>query len=425
MSATRCPVRAQNDAIVPAEPLGPTRFGERLLERGRDFEAEIFSELIALHGDAIVVAEQAEDAQGATLEAMRRGAPLILAGRLPSDYAGRRVGRPDVLVAAPGGGYRAVDVKCHMAVVPEPPGGHGMPALLSPLAAPALETAVLDGASSAKKNQADALQLAHYQRMLEAAGLSASDGCWGGVIGTEREVVWYDLCLAVWRTRSVSRTSKARSTMECYEFEFDFRLDIIAVAEEHRRDPSVPLLVVPVRITECDRCPWWDYCRSRLETPPGDVSLLPNVGWPEWRVHQDHGVTNRAQLAALDPRTARLVAKGVDVTALRAAAQVLGSDFDISDIETAGIRPKDVAALAAEGITSVRDVGQLCGRTSSYSDVGLGGLATQIDLARAALGPEPVHRRRGVDSSRSPALTSRSTSTWRTPTTAATCGGAT
>ena len=382
--------------IVPGEPLSPTPFQERLFERGNEFEAEILAELIALHDDVIVITGQGVDAEAATMAAMQDRAPLILAGRLPRDLAGRRLGRPDILVAAAGDGYRAVDVKGHMSVEAKPPGRQGLPALLSPLEAPPREAAVLDDASSVRKNEGDALQLAHYQRMLEELGMSANDGCWGGIIGSERQVVWYDLDLPVWRTPSVSHNSKLRSSMERYDFEFAFRLDIIAVAEQHKLDASVPLLVVPVKIQECDGCPWWEYCSTELEKPPGDVSLLSRIGWPEWKVHRAHGVTNRAELAALDPLTARLVAGGVDVGSLRAVTDGLDPDVRVADLETLADRPQDIALLAMEGITSVREVRELCKRTASYSDAGLSALPTHIDLARAALGSEPVYRRSDV-----------------------------
>ena len=386
--AKQCPVRAQNDTLQPAAPIPPDPFTQRLFANGNAFEVEIFAELVASHADAVVITEHGTDAEAATLAAMHRGAPLIVGGRLPSDQVGRRVGRPDLLVAAADGGYRAADVKWHQNLEPANGKASELPGLCSSLAAASREAAVVDEEYVAKKKQDDVLQLAHYQRMLETLGMQANDGRWGGIIGTERRVVWYDLDAPIWRTSSSTQNTKLRSTMERYDFEFDFRLDVVAVAERHKRDPSVALLTVPVKIGECDSCPWWDYCRPQLEDPPGDVSLLPRIGWTQWKVHRDHGVTNRAELAALDPRTARLVAGGIDVAAL----MQLAPDVEPADV----LRGRALELLASEGIVTASDLQGLCARTASYSDVGFGALPTHIDLARAALGPEPVYRKRGV-----------------------------
>ena len=339
--AKQCPVRAQNDAIVPGEQIPASAFTERLFKGGNDFEAEVFAELTDMHPDAVVIDPETRgpEAEASTLAAMERGASLILGGRLPADNAGRRLGKPDIIVAAAGGGYRVVDVKWHMSLEAAKGSKSEFPALCSPMHEPSVESAAVDSDYAARKNEKDLLQLAHYQRMLEAAGLAAADvRRMGGIVGTDRRVVWYDLDAPLKRTPSVTAGTKVRSTMERYDFEFAFRLDIIAVAEQHIADAARELLVVPVKCGECETCPWWDYCRPQLEAGSGDISLLPRVGWKEWKIHRDHGITNRAELAALD----------ITTTAERYA----------------GVNPAT--------------------------------LLEQIDQARAALGSEPAYRRRGL-----------------------------
>jgi predicted RecB family nuclease len=388
-AAKQCPVRAQNDALQPAEPIPPDPFTQRLFAHGNEFETEVVADLLRLHPQAVVaVGPNSGGREAATVAAMSVGASPIVNGRLPADLAGRRVGRPDVLVAALGGGYWPVDIKWHQNLEPASGKHSALPGHCSALDALGRDVAVLDEEYEARKKEDDLLQLAHYQRMLESISMGAADGRWGGIIGTERRVVWYDLDAPIWRTPSSARRTKLRSTMERYDFEFGFRLDVVAVAVRHKRDPSVRLLTVPVKISECGTCPWWAYCRPQLEEPPGDVSLLPRIGWAQWKIHRDHGVTNRGELAALDPRTARLVGSGIDVAALIKAA----TDIELDDLATA----KELSLLASEGVATAADLKGLCPRTASYSDTGLSALPAHIDLARAALGPAPVYRRRGL-----------------------------
>jgi predicted RecB family nuclease len=314
--AKQCPVRAQNDELQPGERLPPTPMLERRFARGRQFEDDVINDLKAVRPDALTIeAPDAAAVEAATTDAMARGTPIILNGRLPADLAGRRAGKPDLIVAAHAGGYRAVDIKHHMAL------DDGVnAALCSPLDALIFESAQPDPAKTYRKHKGDLLQLAHYQRMLEAAGLAASDGRFGGIIGVERRVVWHDLDAPIWRTPSSTGKQKLRSTMEIYDFEFDFRLDIIATAQAHEE-----LLVVPVRISECEECPWWGYCRPLLEQGSGDVSLIPRVGWREWKTYHEHGVTDRSALAALDPATAAGYPKALPEHIDRARAALGGA----------------------------------------------------------------------------------------------------
>ena len=402
--AKQCPVRAQWDIIRPCEPLPPSPVLARRFARGLQFEAEVAARLLALHPAAHVIPGQdragREDAtsgaikagrENATLGAMKARRPLILGGRLPADPAGRRVGEPDLLVAATDG-YRPVDIKHHRCLDAGP---GGWPASCSQLDHPALEAAELVPGFSARAHKEDLLQLAHYQRMLEACGMAAPGTRLGGIIGVDGVVTWYDLDARRWPVPSAAGRPKRRSTMEVYDFEFAFRLDILAVAARHRADPSVPLLVVPVRISECAECPWWSWCGPQLRAGSGDPSLLPRVGWREWRIHRDHGVTSRAALASLDHRTATLVAGRVDLRPVTAALGARPDDTPVMAV--VGERKRaQLARLRAAGIRTLGDARTLCPRTAAYCDQPMRALPEQIDQARAALGDSRAYRRRGV-----------------------------
>ena len=175
--AKNCPVKAQNDFLHPAEPIPVDPFTQRLFDSGNAFEVEVFNELRGLHPKAVVIDKGAKyaEAQAETLAAMQSDASLILGGWLPSDPTHRRVGKPDILVRAEGGGYRPIDVKWHQNLEPAAGKKSALPGRCSPLESPSYEDATIDEESAARKKEDDVLQLAHYQRMLEAIGMEATD----------------------------------------------------------------------------------------------------------------------------------------------------------------------------------------------------------------------------------------------------------
>jgi predicted RecB family nuclease len=100
-------------------------------------------------------------------------------------------------------------------------------------------------------------------------------------------------------------------------------------------------------------------------------------------------------LARLDVATARRVSAGIDIAALESAVRNQPDETPIADLDA--LSEAQVAKLEAVGIARVGDVPVVDPATAAYAGTGISGLAEQIDLAKAALGPEPVYRRRGVE----------------------------
>lgn len=399
--AKRCPVviHHAHDPTLDVERLPPSPATQLLFERGLAFEAEVFSELASMHPEAAVIDRDADRVRRdkATAEAMMAGASLIVGGRLPPDEEGRRVGEPDILVrheptAGSKWSYLPVDVKHHLTLreVPE------SAATVSLLADP--DGRMAQEGVEVRLNEGDVLQLAHYHRMLEAVG-HASPSPFGGIVGKEKLMVWYDLDALLWLSGG-----KRRTALERYDFEFDFRLDVAATALRRAEDLSVEPLVVPVRIAECDGCEWWGVCGPVLEETD-DVSLLPRVGWPQWRDLNAGGVTTTGGLSGLDWPTAWLIDQGVDLrTYLEEASR---GDPARSVAEVIGARrTRQVAVLNGAGFHTAADAARLDPTTVEVAfargSSPIPSLSSQIDTARAHIGPAPAYRRRTVDKVRVP-----------------------
>jgi predicted RecB family nuclease len=304
--AKQCPVRIQNDVLRPSEPIAIIAADSLMrMADGIAFEASVFEDLrAAAIPDWVFVNEDLDRAAAvsATVAAMETGAGLIAGGWLPVDEVGRRTGKPDLLIRVDGG-YVPVDVKHHLTLSVEDDASTSV----SPLSTP--DILEIRSGWALRKNRDDVLQLAHYRRMLEASGF-ASSSMRAGILGKERVIVWYDLDEPRWQTpaKSDGKKRKVRTSMEIYDFEFGFRLDIAAVAQQSLAEEPVELLVEPVWSGGwCPECPWLEHCSVTFYAGSGDPSLLPGVGYKEWRMLRDHGITDRAGVAGLSYRTARLL----------------------------------------------------------------------------------------------------------------------
>lgn len=407
-AARRCPVRTQLRCNPPADAVmaEPGPMLQFRFDAGNAFERRLL--------DAIAAEVQpVEEVIAATKAAMETGASFIVGGELPVDSDGRRTGRPDLLVRAgavlsPSGkpAYWPVDVKMHTVLGT----GRGEPATVSPLEAPFVESASLvigRSDENTESRRADLLQLAHYWRMLQACGHAADVAggpVWGGVAGTDIPgVVWGDLTLARFRSNGVIYRHEVESALQRYDFEFAFRLDIAATAIRHRDDPSVWPLVDPMACAECANCEWRNVCAVTLTADSGDVSLLPRVGHKQWATLRSLGFRTRADVAALHPRTARLVDSfpGRGLTAVVASAR-RHSPLTKMTAALPGNATKQLRAFADNGFTRVVDLDEIDGRTAELSGR-VSNLADLVDIAWIAVhGGNRPHRRRNVETTAVP-----------------------
>lgn len=303
-----CPRRTHNDFSPNSpKPIAVSVELQSLFDGGLYFERDVTTEMAEALGGRMTFIDGESDWEVAiadTLSAIGRGDEVIVNGRLPS--AGRRAGAPDVLIRVPGG-YLPVDIKHH----------HTRKAtrtktiVYSSLSAPS-QLVPLDGFGAGSHRVDDALQLAHYTRMLQELGCHPAneghtdDGLWGGIIGTDdyiaitghpHGITWYRLDGPLEQTFSASSTNHraTRTAMERYDHEFAFRVDIASAAREGRE------LVRPIGVEECGSCKWLDYCTD--VAGDGDVSFLvsaPSLTAREWLFLRDRGGATIAGLADLD-----------------------------------------------------------------------------------------------------------------------------
>ena len=327
-AARSCPVKTSNTydrtVRVPAEPAA-TGTPERV-RAARTLEAQLLEALVDAAAGLVVDLRLLADDPGASTEACRRamtaGAAVVVGGTLPADHAGHRTGRPDLLVRGADGPdgrprYHPAEVKAHKVLL-GPRGGRREDEDVAPpqvvattLDAPRpLDPQPLEGTTlRLGTREGDFLQLAHYHRMLQAAGFAAERPL-GGVLAvdTVRDgapvLAWTDLTTPVVRTfsRSDERGWRLRSLLERYDHEHGLRLDVARTAARRTGSPDDPApLVRPVVQRECAHCLWWTHCRAEL--PDDDVSLRIDKGALDVRevlALRRHGVGTVPELAAAE-----------------------------------------------------------------------------------------------------------------------------
>lgn len=305
--AKLCARRVHNnwdDTIAKTEWEIPAELQMRF-DEGHAFEAAVFDAIETALDDSRYVDLSGEQGKAnviaATISAMDDQVEVILGGWLPDDVTGGRTGRPDVLLRHHRGGYLPGDVKAHKtqnfrakgtltySLLNEP--GH----LITATGLAAQTTTRLE----------DHLQLAHYWRMLEAAGCAPDTQAVGFIIGTDNLtdttspgpiLTWVCLSEPVFDTFSRSTGSAKRTALERYDHEQGFRLRV-ATAAVDRAEP----LVQPIFTDECNSCPWFDYCRDITGDDAASAQITSGrLSVREWKALAAAGVVTVEQMANLD-----------------------------------------------------------------------------------------------------------------------------
>jgi predicted RecB family nuclease len=322
-AARSCPVKTHHTfdptaTLPPTADLDPS--GAAFANERVRFEDDVLRLLL---GSNRAVADLRDGCQADCRAALESGVDVIIGGRLPVDPVGHRVGRPAVLLRDRTSSrpiYHPVLIKWHKVLEPmrqpradepQPPPGAPLPTGVpySSLSAPHRESAIdLEGYVFRRSREADLLQLAHYHRMLEAAGF-ADGQAWTAIVSkddlfAEPVLFWLDL------TRPSGRLSdpdapqgwRLANALERYDGEHTLRMAVAEVALRQTGRPEDPEpLVHPVVTVECRRCPWWDRCRPQLD--PDDISLRIDKGALDRRevgALRQRGITTIADLAQAD-----------------------------------------------------------------------------------------------------------------------------
>ena len=307
-AARSCPSKVHN-AFHPGFTPPPGVVEVRTSEPALAFKERIFEKVSYIRGavDLRPLRGEPSDVQeAALLAAAADGAPVIIAPMLPRDWQGHRSARPDFLVrgadqADGSAGYHPAQVKFHKVLELRATAEaevHG-----ARLARPGLRRP-LDGIRyRLGVRLANTLQLSHYWRHLESLGLSASDGPWAALIGTD-EVPERGLIFAWVRLDDLTLAANPGednplTPLDRYDAEHGLRVELAERAAT--LPPEAPPIFRPVINRECPRCEWQHTCRALL----GDDDLSVRISKAPLDVHEvltlrGLGIATVSELAQAD-----------------------------------------------------------------------------------------------------------------------------
>lgn len=315
---------------------------------------------------------------------------VIINARLPQLWETHRTGEPDALIREDKGSngswvWVPVDMKDHKSFEGS---RKNLSWKVSTLAEPEYSKATLQVLTPGIPQRVDALQLAHYHRMLETLG-HASDTPRGAIIGREGVLVWHHLTEDLYNYTGKNGAASKVSAMSYYDQAFAERLEIAKAAKKG------VALTGPEWKAECVGCPFRTACHDELKLDLDHITLLPGITPTRAKPHYANGVETVAALSRLHHPTAKLIDAGLNVVEFKTLAAQHDSGAPIETL-TAGLKADVKEAIKDAGIITVGDVSMLDGKTSKYSGTKTWNLANSIDQARVTK-VQKVHRPRGVE----------------------------